>query len=259
MPAAERGSSSLASASANVTASEILCNANSLTYAGFGFCRKALDRLVIDHFDRLQFSTLPQRLSRSNLPSDIRSISAMHADGARAWHGLHGLVTGIVRSCSAVELNADSDATSFWRVLNESIPGGWNLPPLTNEALADVLTEAFWWCSYGHEYFGSLAPFACSPTCVPLKLRDDATECDSNTYFLTLAILSALSATDADSTIADLSHEKLCLRPDGTWDAWQQHLRKHDACIRRRNLARVEMGLMPCHAFVSGCQSSPGL
>jgi hypothetical protein len=244
---------------ANIVASENLCNAHSLTYAVFGFSREALENIVVDHFDHLKFSTLPRRLSESNLPSDIRAISAAHADGVHAWHGLHGLVTGIVRSFSAEEVIADEDVTAFWRVLNESIPGGWSLPQLTNEALTDVLTEAFWWCSYGHEHFGSLAPFAITPSGVPLKLRDGAIECDANTYFLVLSIISSVSPTDNDSTVADLSYEELCLRPDGTWDAWQQHVRKHDACIRRRNIARVEMGLMPCHAFVSGCLSSPGL
>lgn len=110
---------------------------------------------------------------------------------------------------------ADDELVDFWQVYTKGTMGPkWKLPPLRLASLAELLTEAIFGVTAGHDIVGQVTAFVDAPDKMPLRLLDGACVADVQTVCGGLNILSATAAR-VPPLMDDWTHLFKC----ESWDA----------------------------------------
>jgi len=103
------------------------------------------------------------------------------------------------------EVTADCELVAFWAHFETQIDAGWQLPPLSFDTLATLLTDLVWWVTAGHEFVGAIVEYLTPPNGLPAKIVDGKTEVDVQSYAQALVIIS-LTGIGQPPLMSDWTH-----------------------------------------------------
>lgn len=193
------------SAAINGRAYQTLIPVNSLAFRIFGFTAEAWVELSKDFFSQWRWVSFPERIKSRGLPESFLQAWPLASDGLLLWQVFFKYVKDYLRLFYASDavLLKDDEVALFWAHFEKYVP--WQLPNLSLDALATLLTDIMFQVTGGHELLGSIVEYLTTPTGLPSKLLPGRCDPDVQTFAQSLILIS-LTGTRQPALMEEWGH-----------------------------------------------------